>query len=216
VTSNPEERRLLVSARQVARFWGITPIAVRQAGDTGLLTQHRTPRANGAAEDAEAVRYDADQVLEMGRRPFVDERQLVAAFDPWSVLFVQQAGPRWLHHDDEDFRWRSMWGWTEEASDEEKLLSASGWWPVDPRRRDGVRAIVSTVSSFVVTLAVVDPKKPVEAVRPDIGRVRLNVSAATEDTTVGRALLSVFRGRRLPVKSGSNRLIPQPGECPFG
>ena len=42
MTTHPDERRLLVSARQVARFWGVTPIAVRQASDTGLLTPHRT------------------------------------------------------------------------------------------------------------------------------------------------------------------------------
>ena len=201
----------------MARFWGITPIAVRQASDTGLLTPYRSSaRSSTGAGDTEVVHYDADQVLEMGRRPFVDERQLVAAFDPWSVLFVQQAGPRWLHHDDVDFSWRAMWGWTAEASDEAKVLSASGWWPVDSRRRSGVRAIVSTVSSFVVTLAVVDPDEPVAAVRSDIGRVRFNVSAATDETAVGKALLDVFSGRRLPVKPGSNRLIPQPGESPFG
>lgn len=215
MTTHPDERRLLVSARQVARFWGVTPIAVRQASDTGLLTPHRTARA-GAAEDADVVHYDADQVLEMGRRPFVDERHLVSAFDDWSVLFVQQAGPRWLHHTDDDFSWRTMWGWTAEASDEEKLLSASGWWPVDHRRRDGVRAIVSTVSSFVVTLAVVDPEQPVGDERPDIGRVRFNVAPATEETTVGKALLAVFSGRRIPVKSGSNRLIPRPGGSALG
>lgn len=216
MTRRPGEPRLLVSARQVSRFWGVTPIAVRQAGDTGLITQHRTPRPGDGADDGEAVGYDAVEVLEMGQRPFVDERALVATFDPWTVLFVQQAGPRWLNHTDDDFAWRTVWGWTSELTEEQKRLSASGWWPVDARRRQGVHAIVSTVSSFVVTLAVVDPDEPVAANREDIGRVRFNVSAATEDTPVGRALLSVFDGRRLPVKPGSNRLIPRPGESALG
>lgn len=198
----------------MARFWGVTPFAVRQAGETGLLPRYPTRESDDA--DTDSFGYDADQVLEMGRRPYVDEEQLVRTFDPMSVLFVQQSGPKWLHLDDPDYAWRTAYGWTNAMSAEQKLLSACGWWPVVARRRTGVRAIVSTVSSFAVTLAVVDPDDPIGGTLDEVGKVRFNVLPATDETAVGCALLSVFAGRRLPVKAGSSRLIPRPEGPPFG
>lgn len=205
---------MLVSARQVARFWGVTPLAVRQAGETGLLRQH--PVGDPADRERDKVRYDAEEVLEKGHRPFVDEDQLRRTFDAYSILFVQQSGPKWLHVDDSDYRWRTGYGWSEAMSEQQKLLSACGWWPVDPRRRAGVRGIVSTVSSFVVTLAVVDEGDPIGDKLDAVGKVRFNVHPATAETPMGLALLTVFGNRRLPVKAGSSRLIPRPDGPAFG
>lgn len=176
----------------MARYLGLTPDAVQRAADAGLLSE-------------EGGLHDAEQVLELGKRPFVTPTEL-RIFPAESVLLVQQAHAR--ADCDQGFpRWREAWGWSAQLSDIEALKSASAWWPIAPERRVGLRALVSTVASFVVTVAVIDPDEPVKRVRED-GRVHLNTTLATPDTYEGKTLLRVFAGKRIPLRRGSNFLIP--------
>lgn len=192
VKSSAGGARLGVSGRSVARYLGLTPDAVQRAADAGLLTE-------------EGGLHDAEEVLELGKRGFVTPTEL-RMFPAESVLLVQQAHAR-ADRDEEFPRWREAWGWSAELSETETLKSASAWWPIAPEKRAGVTALVSTVASFVVTIAVVDPDRPVVRVRED-GRVHLNTALATVDTYEGKTLLRVFAGKRIPLRRGSNFLIP--------
>ncbi len=168
-------------------------MSVQRAGEAGLL-----PSAGGG--------YDAERALELGRRPFVDYGHLVAAFEPGSILLVQQAPVHWVTVDDEVNSWRVAWGYLDSLSDGDKVRAASGWWPVEEGRRAGVRGIVATVASFVVTLAVVDAADPVAGLH--LNKVRLNASPATDETPMGARLRTHFLGRRHPIRAGSSFLIP--------
>jgi hypothetical protein len=200
----PSERRLLVSGRAVARYWGVHHALVAQAQRAGLL--HRQVVTAPGTDRVVEQGYDAGEVLELGSRPLVDPDDMVA-FEDRSLLLVQQTSIQRHRPGDVDWPWRSAYGWHTSMSTEEALLSACGWWNVDVARRPGVQAVVSAVSGFVVTLAVVDRSvPPVE--HPD-GRVRFAVTAADDTTALGRHLLRVFAGHRVPVRKGVARLVPR-------
>lgn len=185
-------RRLEVSGRSVARYLGLSSDAVQRAAAAGLLAEY-----DGV--------HDAAEVLELGRRPYVSPTDL-NLFPPGSILHVQQAPAR-LDDDSEFDPWREAWGWSNTLSADEAVKSAIAWWPVPPTARTGVRAVVSTVSTFVVTIATVEDQTPVLRVRQD-GRVHLNGSLATAETLQGRTLLRVFDGKRIPARRGSSFLLP--------
>ncbi len=183
---------LEASAPAIAGLWQTSPEAVRRAAQAGLLA------TCGSG-------FDAERALALAARPYAE----VAASDllpPDSILLVQQSPVRWHGPDDDDASWRPSYGWSAALTAEEALLSASGWWPLDPSRWSRLRGLVSTVSSFVVTLGVVDPHQPVHEEYG--GKVRLHVTPATVETAVGVALRSAFAGRRVPVRRGSSFLIP--------
>ena len=193
-------RPLRVSGRAVAEHWDVHPTTVQRAGEAGLLSP--LPGVDG---------FDAVEALDLGRRPFVNPRDL-DAFPPQSILFVQQSPRQWLEpgHDDEE--WRTAYGWSSDMSPEDALLSACGWWPVDQARRPGVLGVVSAVASFVVTIGLVDREDPVADVRHN--KVRFNITAATETTPVGRRMLRVFSDRRMAIRAGSSFLLPESGDQP--
>jgi len=221
--TNPP-RRLLVSGRAVARYWGVHHALVAQAERAGLIHKFVVthdapgaeprddgdPSASGPREGAEPEvveqGYDASRILDLGRRPFVDPDDLVA-FDPESILLVQQTNKRRHVPSEPDWHIRAAYGWHVDMPVRDAVDSARGWWAVDPRRRYGVQAIVSVVSSFAGTLAIVDREKRIE-LHPD-GRVMYPATAADDTTALGRHLIRVFQGRRVPVRQGVSRLVPQ-------
>lgn len=205
-------RRLLVSGRAVARYWGVHHALVAQAQRAGLVDWHVVTRPGTTGVVAEQG-YDAAQVLELGNRPAVDPADLVA-FEERSVLLVQQTSIHRNTPENFDWSWRSAYGWHTTMDPGEAVLSASGWWSVDAARQRGVQAIVSAVSGFVVTLAVVDRDRAPQE-HPD-GRVRFAVAPADDTTPLGRHLLRVFGGRRVPVRKGVSRLVPRAGAAPLG
>jgi hypothetical protein len=222
VSDETSPRRLLVSGRAVARYWGVHHALVAQAERAGLIQKHVITRetssgeppleaaadipAAGAAREVVEQGYDAARVLELGQRPFVDPDDLVA-FDAESILLVQQTSIRRNGPGDVDWHWRAAYGWHVDMSLKDALDSARGWWAIEEGRRPGVQAIVSAVSSFVGTIALVDRGKPIEY-HPD-GRARFSVTQADDRTPLGRHLIRVFQGRRVPVRQGVSRLIPR-------
>lgn len=229
VTDAPSPRQLLVSGRAVARYWGVHHALVAQAERAGLIQKcvitrespmgeqtSETPADIPAPATAPEVLergYDAVRVLELGQRPFVDPADLVA-FEPESVLLVQQTSIRRNRPGDSDWHWRAAYGWHIDMKLTDALDSARGWWAIEEGRRPGVQAIVSAVSSFVGTLALVDREQPIEY-HPD-GRARFTVTAADHTTPLGRHLLRVFSGRRVPVRQGVSRLVPRLSGSPLG
>jgi hypothetical protein len=187
-----ESSGLEASGRAVARYWGTPPDAVRRAAEAGLLP-------------VVGVGFDAERSLELGARPFVTPQDL-SSFATKSILMLQQSPVVWLDSDDEDLGWRTAYGWSAELTAEQALQSACGWWPVALAQRSGVRALVSAVSSFVVTVALVDASDPVRRERH--GKVCFNVSPATRRTSLGRAVLDTFTDHRVKVRQGSSFLIP--------
>ncbi len=181
---------LKVTGSAVAQFLELSTSAVRVAALAQLI-----PEVDGW--------HDAEQVLALSRRGYVDPEQL-RELPARSVLLLQQT---FAQPDLNQPSWRTAWGWSTQLSAEQALLSACGWWPVPPGDRPHLLGVVSTVSSFVVTVAVVNRRRPVAAIHPD-GRVRLNVTPATRRTPVGAALLEVFAGRRTRTFRGSSRLVP--------
>lgn len=185
-------RRLRVSGRAVAEYLDLPPATFQRGADAGLF---------GSADGGG---YDAETVLRLGRREFVadDEWQ---RFDARSVLLVQQTS---AHRATAavDLSWRDYWGWSSELSPRQALDSAAGWWQIAPANLRRVVALVSTVASFVVTIALVDSKDRVAGEHD--GRIRLNVEPATDATPLGRALLRTFDQRRIPSRNGQTFFLP--------
>ena len=165
---------------------------MRKAGEAGLLSEV-------------SLGWDAAGVLELGGRPWVDDDDL-ARLPTGSVLFVQQSPVRELAADADDRSWRTAYGWHRDMTSEAALLSASGWWPVEPERRLRLRGIVSAVSTLVVTFALIDQREPVLA--ESGGRVRFNVRSADATDSFGQLLLTVFSGRRMPMRMSSSFVLP--------
>ncbi len=178
------DRVLEVSAEAVARYWDVHPVSVRRACEAGLVRRVGN-------------RLDAEHVLELGRRPYVDPTHLTP-FAARSILLVQHSP--WTESEPDK-------GWREDLDADQRLRNASGYWPMDARVKLGVRGIVATLASFVVTVAIVNADNPV-AERLDNGRVLFNSAWAEEDTLIGIAMLRAFRGRRIPIQPGSSFLIP--------
>ena len=183
---------LEVRGRAAARYLDVPQDAVRRARAAKLI------RDCGEG-------FDAAHVLELGARPYVEDDEL-QRFAAGSILFVQQSPVVWYGPDDDDLRWLPAYGWSSLLTMEEALLSACGWWPIDPSRRTALRGVVSAVSTFVVTIGVVDPHHPVAA--ESGGKIRLNIGAATDDDPTGRALRRVFAGRRMRSRPGSSFTLP--------
>lgn len=184
---------LEVSGRSVGRHWEMSVESVLRAADAGFL------RRCGQG-------FDAQQALELGRRPYVEDQEL-DVFPPGALLLVQQSPTR-LHEPNPDRTGRWV-GYNTALDPADALRSASGWWPVPKDDRLRVRGLVSTVSSFVVTLGVVDTENPVLAEhdeRPWL--VMLNVTPASKESAVGRTMLRVFDGKRVRVRPGSSFLLP--------
>lgn len=187
-------RRLRVSGRAVGEYLDLPPATFQRGADAGLFG------------DSAGGGYDAETVLRLGRRPFVADADW-PRFEVRSVLLVQQisAHPATAAV---DLKWRDYWGWSSELSEQQALDSAAGWWQIAPENLHRITALVSTVASFVVTIAVVNPANRV--VDEHDGRVRLDVTAATNATPLGRALLRTFEHRRIHSRNGQSFFLPGP------
>jgi hypothetical protein len=187
---------LSVSRRAVARFWSVPDEVPELVAEVGLL-----PRCDGG--------YDARGALALGKRAWVTDAELVR-FGPDAVLVVQQGPVVHLDADDPDLSWRACYGWSRQLSEQEALLSAAGWWQLKPERRANARALVSVVGSFVVTIATIDPDRPVARIHSG-GYVRLNLAPVSGHDALGARLLEVFEGRRIPRRRGTPAFpLPHP------
>lgn len=185
-------RRLRVSGRAAGEYLDLPPATFQRGADAGLFG------------DFSQGGYDAEAVLRLGRRPFVSDGDW-ARFDPGTVLLVQQTSAHPATAE-VDLEWRDFWGWSSDLTEQQALDSAAGWWQIAPANLRRLTALVSTVASFVVTIAVVDQDDRV--IDEHDGRVRLNVRAATDATPLGRVLLRTFERRRIRSRNGQTFFLP--------
>jgi hypothetical protein len=187
---------LSVSGRAVARFWSVPEEVPDVVAAAGLLAR----REGG---------FDAAAALALGRRAWVTDAEL-ANFSPGALLVVQQGPVVPVARDDPDLSWRACYGWSPQLSQQEALLSAAGWWQLKSQRRANAQALVSVVGTFVVTVAVIDPDRPV-AGRQSGGYVRLNLAPLSGRDDVGARLLRSLAGRRIPRRRGTPAFpLPDP------
>jgi hypothetical protein len=152
--------------------------------------------------------FDAETVLAVGRRPWVD--LTTCTLPPDSVLLVFLGPLREDEPTGPPERWREFIGYsTTSGLDPQQTVDCyRAWWRIRPEQRAGIRAIVAVLGTVVVSLAVTAQERGTAVYDLDHrGFVRYSAVPAGQRDRVGRALHTSFAGRRWPSRPGAVSLV---------